>query len=177
MRRCGSLQAAPVSPHLACPSGNTVKCLVSGVHLSPPVHVTDNADTGRQAALLWLLTAVCSVSSGLSVRGLALTSSHSQHHTLTRYLPPHSHCCTCDPPLLGTSAHVVHVFRPGGRGQESAGGWRCSRCHTSDVSCCWAGKGEHSQGCPVLGWWLGRLGSSTPGRSNPAVIVIHLVLG
>ena len=81
MRRCGSLQAAPVSPHLACPSGNTVKCLVSGVHLSPPVHVTDNADTGRQAALLWLLTAVCSVSSGLSVRGLALTSSHNISHS------------------------------------------------------------------------------------------------
>ena len=78
--------AAPVSPHLTCPSGNTVgsvpvKCLVSGAHLSPPVHVTDNADTGRQAALLSLLTAVCSVSSVLSVRGLALTSSHNISHS------------------------------------------------------------------------------------------------
>ena len=88
--------------------------------------------------------------------------SHSHHHThnitLTRYLPPHSHCCTCDPPLLGTSAHVVPVFRPGGRGQESAGGWRCSRCHTSDVSCCWAGKGEQSAVKAVQFWaggWAG----------------------
>ena len=100
MRRCGSLQPAPVSPHLTCPSGNTVKCLVSGVHLSPPVHVTDNADTGRQAALLWLLTAVCSVSSGLSVRGLALTSSHhniSHSHATCR----HTHTAPVTPPCWG----------------------------------------------------------------------------